>query len=151
MSEAPRAQVSHRMELSAPADDVWPLLADFGAIGRFSPMIVTCTTEGAEGVGQRRILTLDDGTITISRLEAIDHAARTLSYRILETRLPLSDYTSTMEVLENGTASCTVVWTSQFRPSDATLEEATAFLDKGLLSNLRNLRDVFTEEGAAGH
>jgi mxaD protein len=149
VTDAARAQVSHSLEIEASAAEVWALIADFGAIDRFSPMVVSCTTEGAEGVGQRRILGLDNGTTTISRLEAIDHPGRTLTYRILETRLPLSDYTSTMWVHERAPDRCEVVWTSHFRPRDATLEEASAFLDEGLTGSLRDLRAVFASGGAA--
>ena len=150
MAEVGRGEVSHRREIQAPADEVWALIADFGAIDRFSPMIASCRVEGEEGVGQRRILTLQDGTLTISRLEAIDHDARSLTYRILTTKLPLDDYTSTMEVLPRGAAACEVVWTSRFLPRQATLEEARAFLDGALQDSLRDLGAVFAGSGEDG-
>ena len=143
MANAAHAEVSHRREIGASADQVWALIADFGAIDRYSPMVERCRVEGPDGVGQRRVLSLSNGTITISRLEAIDHAARTLTYRILETKLPLDDYTSTMRVEPRGGTACEVIWTSRFLPKDATLEEATRFLDEGLLGSLRDLHAAF--------
>ena len=149
MAEPARSEVSHSLEIDAPAADVWALIEDFGAIDRFSPMVVSCRTEGSAGVGQRRILDLDNGTVTISRLEAIDPGVRTLTYRILETKLPLGDYTSTMVVHECGPLRCRVDWTSHFRPKDATLAEAKAFLDEGLRGSLRDLHAVFSAEGGS--
>jgi hypothetical protein len=148
MADPSRGRVSHSLEIEAPAGRVWALIADFGAIDRFSPIVVSCTTEGDDGVGQRRVLSLDNGTVTISRLEAIDHGARSLTYRILETKLPLDDYTSTVVVHEASGDTCEVVWTSEFNPKDATLAEATAFLDEGLTGSLRDLRAVFLGSGA---
>lgn len=148
MPDEARAEVTHRLEIEAPAAEVWALIEDFGAIDRFSPMVVSCRTEGPPGVGQRRVLSLDNGTLTISRLEAIDPVRRTLTYRILETKLPLQDYTSTMLVHERGPGRCEVVWTSHFRPQNATLAEARAFLDEGLRGSLRDLRAVFGGAGA---
>ena len=87
-------------------------------------MVAACRLEGEAGIGQRRVLTLEDGTVTISRLEALDPRTRTLTYRILETRLPLQDYTSTMVVVPRGADRCEVTWTSHFRPRDASPEEA---------------------------
>jgi len=136
-------EVSHRREIGASADQVWELIADFGAIDRYSPMIESCRVEGPDGVGQRRVLRLTNGTITISRLEAIDHRARTLTYRILETKLPLDDYTSTMVVEPRGSAACELIWTSRFLPKGATLEEATRVLDEGLLGSLGDLQATF--------
>ena len=149
MTEGSRGEVSFRLEIPASAERVWALIADFGAIDRYSPMVVSCALEGEAGVGQRRVLTLANGTITISRLESLDPAARTLTYRILETKLPLDDYTSTMEVLEKGADACEVVWTSHFLPKDATLEEATSFLEGSLGDSIRDLRGVFIDSGGA--
>ena len=110
-------------------------------------MVAACRLEGGEGVGQRRILTLIDGSTTISRLDAIDPTRRTLTYRILETKLPLRDYTSTMAVVpQAGTeTACEVIWVSHFRPRDATLAEARSFLEGALGASVRDLRDAFAE------
>lgn len=148
MADAARGEVLHRLTIEAPADEVWALIADFGAIDRYSPMVESCRLEGEAGVGQRRVLRLDNGTTTISRLEAIDPAARTLTYRILETKLPLDDYTSTMVVEPKGASVCEVTWRSDFRPKDATLEEATSFLDAALLASIRDLRAACVDRGA---
>ena len=142
-----RAEVSFRETIQASADAVWALIADFGAIDRYSPMVAACRLEGDEGVGQRRVLTLTDGSITISRLEAIDPASRTLTYRILETKLPLQDYTSTMAVtpLPGADSACEVTWVSHFHPRGATLAEARSFLEGALGASVRDLCRAFEE------
>jgi len=150
MANAARGEVSFRLDVPASADRVWALIADFGAIDQYSPMVTSCRVEGGDGVGQRRVLTLENGTVTISRLEAIDPAARTLTYRIVETKLPLEDYTSTMEVREKDNDLCEVIWTSDFLPRDASLEEARSFLEGSLGDSIRDLRAVFVGTTGSG-
>ena len=77
------AEVTRRLEIAAPADRVWATIADFAAVARYSPMVRECQLEGPDGVGQLRHLTLDDDTVTTSRLVALDPAARALRYEIV--------------------------------------------------------------------
>lgn len=137
------AQVERRLEIAAPAAEVWETVADFSAVGRYSPYVEVCELEGPEGVGQLRKLTLVNGTLTVSRCEAVDHEARSTTYRILETKLPLTDYTSTQTVNELGADRCEVVWASNFEPSGASLAEAAGFLETQLDAGLEELRLIF--------
>ncbi len=140
-------QVDCSLEISAPAAAVWETIADFGAIQRFLPMISRCELEGPDGVGQLRKLTLADVTLTVSRLAAIDPAARSLRYEILETKLPLADYSATMQVRELGPHCCEVSWSSRFEPDGATEAEARDFLETQLGAGLQALRELH-ETGA---
>jgi hypothetical protein len=136
------AEVFRSLEMAAPADAVWTTIADFAAVERYSPMVARCDLEGDDGPGQLRHLTLEDGTITTSRMVARDAATRSLTYEILVTKLPLADYSSTMRVRALGPERCEVTWSSRFEPSGATLEQARDFLIANLDAGLEELRKL---------
>jgi hypothetical protein len=133
-------EVTLTRHIEAPAEEVWATIADFAAIQRYSPMVAQCTLEGPDGVGQRRRLILSDGGVTVSRLAAIDPEARSLTYEILETRLPLADYSSTQTVRPIDAKRCEVTWSSHFQPRGASEQEASDFLNAQLDAGLEELR-----------
>jgi len=136
------AEVLRALEIRAPADEVWTTIADFAAVESYSPRVARCELEGADGPGQLRHLTLQDGTLTTSRLISIDPAERSMRYAILVTALPLADYTSTIRVDALTDTRCNVTWASRFEPSGASLEEASAFLTGSLAAGLEELRKL---------
>jgi mxaD protein len=126
-------------EIAARADVVWATVGNFAAVGRYLPSIATCQLEGERGVGQIRRLTLANDTTTVSRCTALDDAARSVTYQILETALPLANYSSTQTVHAIDGDRCRVTWTSRFDPSGASEEEAQAFLEEQLNEGLWEL------------
>jgi hypothetical protein len=85
------------------------------------------------GVGALRTLTLQDGGRFIERLESIDENARTSSYRILISPLPVDGYVSTMNVKDLGSNRCEVEWSSTFKPK-GTPEADVKNLIEGIYS-----------------
>ena len=133
------AQVTRVREIGAPALPVWRTIEDFAAVERYSPMVTRCDLEGPSGPGQLRHLTLADGTVTTSRLVEVLPATYEMTYEILVTQLPLTDYSSTMTVQPLATDRCQVTWSSRFAPRGASLEEARAFLVTNLEAGLAEL------------
>lgn len=113
------ANVWMSVTINAPADEVWNTISNFNALGKYLPLITESTMEGS-GVGALRTLTLQDGGRVIERLESIDENARTLSYRILISPLPVDGYVSTMKVKDLGNNRCEVEWSSTFKPKGTT-------------------------------
>lgn len=100
--------------VEASADRVWGLLRDFGGIDRIAQGIEGCEVEG-EGVGAVRTLSLAGGLRLQERLEAFDDPGRTLSYAIIGKHpLPLDNYLSTVRVVEESDARCTIEWGSSY-------------------------------------
>lgn len=86
--------------LPAPVDRVWSVVRDFDALPTWHPAIVESSlVEGEEGrVGAARRLVAADGGVVVERLLALDDAARTLTYTILESPFAVRRYVATLRV-----------------------------------------------------
>jgi hypothetical protein len=116
------SEFSVNAEYRASADSVWKELADFGGIGEWAPGMESCKLEGS-GVGAVRVLGMPGGAVIKERLEALDDAARSLSYSIIEGPMPVENYLATIKVSEQGSGS-RVDWGASFEvpegvPADA--------------------------------
>ena len=109
--------------LNASAKDVWAILGDFGGIKVGGP-ITSFEMEG-EGVGAVRTIGMG-GAKVVERLEAFDAAEMSLKYTIIndDCPLPVSNYSSTINVTDNNDNSCTVAWVGTFEPKGAAEEQA---------------------------
>ena len=119
------AKVSMQTIIHASADEVWNTIGDFNGLPKFVTAITKSAVEGS-GVGAVRNLKLQDSDAPIlERLERLDDKARTLSYSIIKSPLPLADYIATMEVRSLDEKSCELTWWSTFEPRG--IPEAEAF------------------------
>ncbi|MDP9869991.1 MULTISPECIES: SRPBCC family protein [Streptosporangium] len=106
--------------VNASADEVWAYLRDFGNLAEWLPGVALCEieegdgsrpgavrrVEGAGGLFRERLLTLDDG-------------ARSATYEIVESPLPLRDYRGSYRVspvTDSGRAF--VEWSAAFEADD---------------------------------
>ena len=84
--------VTKEAVFAAAADDIWAIVRDFGRLDDWLPPVVVCRTD-RDGIGALRTLTLGDGAVVVERLEALDDAARTLTYSMADAGpMPLVDY-----------------------------------------------------------
>ena len=118
------ANVSMKSIINAPAEEVWATISDFNGLPNYLEAVVVSRLEG-EGVGCVRIFSLADGTEIIEKLLRFDSEARSLTYSILESSLPMDDYVATMDLTEESELSCQLHWHSEFGfKEDSTEEEA---------------------------
>lgn len=116
--------------INASADEVWSLVSDFNGLDKFVEAVADCTTEGT-GIGAVRTLTLADGGEVIEKLESLDHDQRLLTYSIVESPMPIQNYTGTMQVDELEDRRSKFSWSSTFDAADGTEDEMKEAL-KGL-------------------
>jgi hypothetical protein len=127
------SKVSMSTIIKATADQVWKIVRDFNGLPAFMEAIAESGTEG-RGVGAVRTLTMKDGGPPIvEKLESLDEKARTLTYSIVTSPLPLDAYVATMEVTDLADGQCELKWYSTFQPEGATEEEAMEVV-KGVYS-----------------
>jgi hypothetical protein len=116
------ADVVVERDVAAPADKVWAVLRDFGAVGWIPP----AGKVGVEGDGPgmcRRIHGTGDGEPVVERLLSLDDDTRTLRYRIEENNpLPVSSYVGTVTVADraagsDGPGGATLRWAAEFAPT----------------------------------
>lgn len=112
------ASVSMSTGIGAPASAVWGTVSDFNGLPQYHPVVKTSSMQGS-GVGAIRTLTLENGAEIVERLETLDDAQRSLSYRIITSPLPVENYVATMKVREAGPGRCEFEWSSTFDPKDA--------------------------------
>jgi carbon monoxide dehydrogenase subunit G len=93
------------------ADEVWTYIGDFAGIDSWMPGVESCETDG-EGVGSVRKVGMP-GMSVEETLEALDPAARSISYSIGKGPLPVQNYLATIHVSEEGTG-CSVAWSAEF-------------------------------------
>lgn len=134
------AKISVNETFEAKATDVWEKLADFGGLDGWMPGVGKCEVEG-DGVGAVRTISMGPVKI-VERLEAIDPAARSLSYSLLEGPMPLENYLATIAVSETG-AGCRVDWSARFDLPEGVAEEQVApGIEGGYGAGLKALKQV---------
>jgi hypothetical protein len=127
-------------ELPASVKNVWDLIGGFNALPDWHPAIEK--SELSEDGSQRTLHLVGGGSI-VERLEKTDDE-HTYRYSILESPLPVRNYTAAIAVKPNpdGT-SCTVEWSSDFQAAEASDNEATEVIQGIYQAGFDNLRKMF--------
>lgn len=127
--------------IKAPADKVWATIRSFDDVDTFIPAIATCSVEG-NGVGAKRICTMQDGGKILERLERVDEEAKTLQYSISEAPLPVSDYLGTVKVRDLGNGTTEVEWLSTMEVKGMPEAELKAMLEGIYASGIEGLEKL---------
>lgn len=133
-------KVSMSTNLNASADQVWSMIGKFNALPDWHPSVEKSELTEA---GQTRKLSLVGGGTMIEKLETIDDNARTYTYSITDSPLPVANYSATIKVTGSGDNS-TVEWSSEFDPAGGTSPEDAMKAIQGVYqSGFDNLRKMF--------
>ncbi len=129
--------------INAPADEVWKSVSDFNSLDEFVEAIANCTTEGS-GIGAVRTLTLEDGGKVKEKLESQDDDKKILTYSIVESPMPIENYTGTMEVkgLENGQSEFR--WSSTFETAEEAKDDMKEALEGLYKVGVKGLQQKFS-------
>ena len=135
-------KVTMTTELQVPADAVWKVIGGFNALPDWHPAVEKSEQEGV-GVGATRKLRLVGGGTIIERLESIDDKEKVYSYSIVDSPLPVANYTATVRVREDGGGKATVVeWSGEFNPAGVPEVDATKAIQGIYQAGLDNLRKM---------
>ena len=133
-------KVSVTTDLNASADQVWSMIGKFNALPDWHPSVEKSELTEA---GQTRKLSLVGGGTITEKLETIDDNARTYSYSITDSPIPVANYTATIKVSGSGENS-TVEWSSEFDPASGTTPEDAMKAVQGIYqAGFDNLRKMF--------
>ena len=137
------AYISMETTLNTTANNAWETISNFNGLCKFIPAVIKSETEGT-GVGAVRTLTLENGAVIIEKLERLEEtAARTLSYSIVASPLPVDSYLATMQVLDFGGNQCKLIWSSRFEPKGTTEEEAQGVIEGIYSMGFEGLKKLF--------
>ena len=134
------AKVSMTTNLNASADQVWKLIGGFNALPDWHPSVEKSDLTEA---GQTRTLALAGGGKFVEKLEKVDDGERTYTYSIVDSPLPVANYTATIKVSGEGDNS-TIEWSSDFEPvGGASAEEAMKAVQDIYKTGFDNLQKMF--------
>ena len=119
--------VRKTVNLKGSPEATWALIGDYCAIQKWHPAVTKC--EIVSGTNNRagavRVLTLRDGATIREELVNYEAKARTYSYKILESPLPVVSYSATITVLPGPSGGSVVQWKSTFKAAPGT-DDTTA-------------------------
>ncbi len=135
------SQVSKSLHLAVPADKVWELIGSFNALPDWHPAVQSSSLEDG---GKHRRLALVGGGEIVERLEQLDDDGRLYRYSIVESPLPVSNYSSELRVVPDPDGSgCTVEWTGDFEAFNASASDAEKAIHGVYKLGLENLQKMF--------
>ena len=134
--------VSVKTELKVPADKVWDIIGHFNALPEWHPAVEKSTLQDD---GKLRRLELVGGGAIVERLEKLDAEGHRYRYSIVESPLPVTNYSAELRVIPSADGnSCTVQWSSDFNPMGASVEDASKAIQGVYQAGLENLQKLFT-------
>ena len=136
-------RVSMSANIGVSAKQVWDMIGGFNDISKWHPAIEKSEIEGEGKVTLRRLHLVGGGQI-LERLEQSDDDGNSYTYSILESPLPIANYTATIKVNPNQSGSgCTVEWSSDFEAAGAPENDAVKVVEGIYQAGLDNLRKMF--------
>jgi carbon monoxide dehydrogenase subunit G len=145
-----RQKVTEQITINAPADAVWAKIKNFDALKDWHPAVAESPADKGNSEGSVRTLKLKNGGTLVETLESYNEAQKRYSYRAKDGgALPVTNYTSTLQVSGSGNSS-TVEWRGAFYrgypnnnpPPDQNDEAAVAAVTGVYKSGLENLKKL---------
>jgi carbon monoxide dehydrogenase subunit G len=146
-----RQKVVETVAIDAPAAKVWERIRNFDALEDWHPAVAKSPSSKGNEVGAVRTLELKNGKGLIETLEAYDDKAMKMSYRAKDGgALPVTNYSSTITVSEQGANKAKVEWRGAFYrgypnndpPPDQNDEAAVRAVTGVYRDGLANLKKV---------
>jgi carbon monoxide dehydrogenase subunit G len=145
-----RQKVIEKISIDAPADVVWAKIHNFDALKDWHPAIAESPADHGNTVGSVRQLTIKGGGALTETLEGYSDEQMKYNYRAKDGgALPVSNYTSTIQVTADGAKSL-VEWRGAFYrayqnndpPPDQNDEAAVKAITGVYQSGLANLKKL---------
>jgi hypothetical protein len=130
------AEVSKDALVRLTPNAIWGKIGPFCSIKSWHPAIANCE-QSKEGASVFRVLTLKDGGKIKEKLTA--EAKNSYSYSIVESPLPVANYTATLTAKPVGDDKATIVWTAKFDPKDKSEADAKGVIEGIFKAGLENI------------
>jgi len=137
--------VTEKGTINATADEVWKTLSSFRNVEKYIPLIKSSSVEGS-GVGAKRTCVIpsesgQEGKIE-EEIKSLDNDAKTFSYSITSSPMPLENYLSTVKVKDLGNGRCEVEWSSTFKPKGIPEEEVAKMINDIYVTAIDGLKKL---------
>lgn len=142
---ATAASVSHSVEVRATPAQVWSKIGAFCAIQSWLPPVGSCTSD--LGNPPTRTLVTKDGKATfVEKQTARSDTQHFYTYQFQSSPLPVTHYTSTIEVLPKGNGLSTVRWRGTYTPDRGKEKDAQDALNGIYMAGLESIKTLLTKE-----
>ncbi len=135
------AKIKMKTDLNVAADEVWKLIGGFNSLPDWHPAIEKSELQEE---GSMRRLSLAGGGTVVEKLERLDDSERVYTYSIIDSPLPVSNYTATICVKEDSEGKTTVEWSSEFEAKGAAENEAIDVIAGIYQAGFDNLKKMFS-------
>ncbi len=137
--------VTEKGTINATADEVWKTLSSFRNVEKYIPLVKSSTVEGS-GVGAKRTCIIPNQSGGEAKIEeeikSFDDDAKTFSYSITSSPMPLENYLSTVKVKDLGNGRCEVEWSSTFEPKGMAEEEVAKMINDIYVTAIDGLKKL---------
>ncbi|MDZ7682720.1 MAG: SRPBCC family protein [Fodinibius sp.] len=130
--------------IHAGVDQVWELVSNFSRLDEFVEAVVDCTAEGS-GTGAVRTLTLADGGEAKEQLESLHPDQHLLTYSIIDSPMPIENYSGSMQVKRITDGKSEFTWSSTFDVQDGTEREMKEALEGLYKLGVEGLQQRFSD------
>lgn len=146
-----RQKAVEKITIEAPAAAVWDKVKNFDALQSWHPAVAASPASQGNSVGSVRTIALKGGGEIVETLESYSDEGRKYSYRAKDGgALPVSNYTSTIQVSPEGDGKSVVEWRGAFYrafpgndpPADKNDEAALKAVTGVYQSGLANLKKM---------
>ena len=131
--------------INAAADEIWKTLSSFRDVEKYIPLVKSSTVEGS-GVGAKRTCIIPSESGGEEKIEeeikSFDDDAKTFSYSITSSPMPLENYLSTVKVKDLGNGRCEVEWSSTFEPKGMPEEEVVKMINDIYVAAIDGLKKL---------
>lgn len=140
-------QLTKVVQVAAPPDKVWAVIADPAAMADWQPDIVNVTMQG-EGRGAKRTVEFKAGGTLLDGIDKIDADKMNIRWRLSREDIavfPASFYTNDVTVAPRDGGS-EVTWHASLYRADTTNEPAEEYNDEAAVAAM----EAFIDHGLAG-
>ena len=135
--------VARSYTLPAAPAKTWAAIKDFGGVHAWIPAVekTEISKGGHNKVGTVRVLVLKGGGGVTEQLTAYSGASHSMSYKMLESPLPVVGYRSTLAVKPGKSGGSVVSWSSNFKAKEGTPDAEAKKVIEGIYdSSVDNLK-----------
>lgn len=120
------ASIHREIEIAAPADVIWDVFRDVGAVHtRLARQYVVDTKLEDDS----RVVTFANGMVARERIIDVDDQRRRLAYAVVESP-QLTHHNASFEVVPDGDRKCRIIWITDLLPNSMA-DPITAMVDGG--------------------
>ena len=136
------AKVSMSSAYPVSPETIWKMIGGFNSLPNWHPAVTKCDIETHGNTTLRRLHLIGGATI-LEKLEKSEDDGQSYSYSIVESPLPVANYSATITVKESESGGSVIEWSSEFEAEGAPENEAAKAIEGIYQAGLDNLSKMF--------